>query len=229
MQHRTVKTFVRGGTSANDIFEDLKDRIVSGELAGRTPLRQEELAVKFGVSKIPVREALRQLESTGLVEFRPRRGAIVVELTAEDVLDILDVRIALECRALELAVPNLVDDDIRRAQDILTEYSQQTDAKRWSALNARFHWCLYEPCGRRHLLTFISDVQNRMGPFLRLKVTKATGLERPHREHCEILAACDAGDTERAVRLLRNHIETTQKEVAAYCRRRASRDRRDTA
>lgn len=217
------KKFIRDGTSATDIYEDLKNRIVSGQIAGGLPLRQEELARSFGVSKIPVREALRQLESSGLVEFRPRRGAIVADLSPDDILDLLDVRIALECRALELAVPNIVDDDIRLAQETLVEYLQETEAERWSELNTRFHQCLYEPCGRPHLLKFIRDLQNRMGPFLRLNVTLATGLERPDREHREILSACATGDAILAVQLLRKHIENTQKEVLAYFRRRESR------
>lgn len=215
------RTLVRGGTSSRTIYDALKARIVGGALEGGVPLRQDELAIEFGVSKIPVREALRQLESEGLVEFRPRRGAIVTLLSAEDLADMLDIRIALECRALELAVPNMVDDDIGVAAEILEEYGQETVAERWSDLNLRFHRALYEPCGRRHLLSLISDMQGRMGAFMRLKVTLASGLDRPHREHEEILAACQAKDGKRAVKLLRRHIETTQKEVAAYFRRQA--------
>ncbi|MEM7226029.1 MAG: GntR family transcriptional regulator [Pseudomonadota bacterium] len=215
------KGMVRGGTSSKTIHADLKTRIVTGELEGGAPLRQDELAQEFGVSKIPVREALRQLEADGLVEFRPRRGAIVTQLSADDLADMMDVRIALECRALELAIPNMVAEDLRVARDILDEYGDETRAERWSELNARFHRCLYEPCGRRHLLTFINDLQGRMGAFMRLKVTLATGLERPHREHQEILEACAEKDVAHAVGLLRAHVETTQKEVAAHFRRQA--------
>ncbi|NNC77980.1 MAG: GntR family transcriptional regulator, partial [Woeseiaceae bacterium] len=99
------------GLSSSLVYDAVKQRIVNGELSGGAALKQDELAREFGVSKIPVREALRQLERDNLVEFRPRRGAVVTSLSADDLAGILDVRIALECRALELAIPNMVEDD----------------------------------------------------------------------------------------------------------------------
>lgn len=212
---------VKSGNYYKAIYDSLKARILGGGLEGGVALRQDHLAEQFEVSKIPVREALRQLEADGLVEYRPRRGAIVAQLSPDDLADMLDIRIALECRALELAIPNMVEDDIRLAREILEEYGQETDAERWSDLNLRFHLSLYEPCGRRRLLSLISDVQARMGAFMRLKITLASGLDRPHREHNQILEACQAKDTTLAVTLLREHVETTQKEVAAHFRRQA--------
>jgi len=211
--------FIRDGSSSIDIYAVLKDRIVKGVLAGGTPLKQTNLAAEFGVSKIPVREALRQLESAGLVEFRPRRGAIVIELSAEDVLDLLDVRLALECRALELAIPNMVDDEISLAHEILEEYSDESEIEGWSKLNVRFHNSLYAACDRPHLLSYIDDVKNRMGAYLQFNVTMARGFSRPHEEHQQLLAACEARDVDAAVQILRTHIETTQKEVLAFIRR----------
>jgi len=214
--------FLRDGSSSMDIYTALKDRIVAGVLSGGTPLKQTDLACEFGVSKIPVREALRLLETAGLVEFRPRRGAVVTQLGAEDVLDLLDVRLALECRALELAIPNMVDDEIALAHEILEEYSGESEAEGWSRLNLRFHNCLYAACDRPHLLAYIDDVKNRMGAYLQLNVTLASGFERPHKEHQQLLAACESRDVDAAVQLLRTHIETTQKEVAAFIRRRTN-------
>ena len=127
-----------GDRSAADlVYARLKEEIVSGRLAGGTALRQDEVARDCGVSKVPVREALRRLEVEGLVEFRPRRGAIVRQLSEADILELLDIRIALECRALELAVPNMVDSDFTLARDILDEYGAATSRERWSVLNLR--------------------------------------------------------------------------------------------
>ena len=213
---------MNGDQSAADlVYAHLKEEIVSGRLAGGTALRQDDVARDCGVSKVPVREALRCLEVEGLVEFRPRRGAIVRQLSEADILELLDIRIALECRALELAVPNMVDSDFALARDILDEYGAATSRERWSVLNLRFHRTLYEPCSNRHLLTMIRDLEQRMGPFMRLRVTQASGLERPHREHLRMLEACQAGAVDDAVAELRRHIETTQKEVAAAFRRTA--------
>jgi len=206
-------------SAADPIYESLKMLIVSGEIPGDTPLRQDDIAQQHGVSKIPVREALRRLEIEGLVTFRPNRGAIVRKLSASEILQIMDIRVALECRAIELAIPNMIDTDISSARSILVDYAAETEIARWSDMNIRFHHTLYEPCDNPQLLQMISDTEQRIGPFLRLRVTEASGLERPMREHQEILNACEKGEVAEAVAFLRNHIETTKKEVAASMRR----------
>ncbi len=218
-----------GASLSDPIYEALRADILSGRLAGGVPLRQDVIASEHGVSKIPVREALRQLEMEGLVEFRPRRGAIVRQLTEKEVLELIDIRLALECRALELAVPNMIDSDFTVAGEILEEYEAEPSRERWSDLNLRFHHCLYEPCGNLRLLAMISEIEGRMGLFMRLKVTEASGLERPMREHRAILAACRRGAPKEAVGLMRQHIETTQKEVAASIRRASIRSVTDGA
>lgn len=218
------KSTEHGPSAADTVYTHLKEAIVSGRYCGGSALRQDEIAHSNGVSKVPVREALRRLEVEGLVEFRPRRGAIVRQLSETDILALLDIRIALECRAVELAIPNMVASDFAAASDILEEYSAETSKERWSALNLSFHRCIYEPCGNRHLLSMIFELEQRMGPFMRLRVTEASGLTRPHAEHLRILDACIAGNVAEAVALLRNHIATTQKEVAADFRRKALRE-----
>jgi DNA-binding GntR family transcriptional regulator len=205
-----------------EIYRELRKQILGGELKPAQQLRQDDIAALFGVSKIPVREALKQLEADGLVEFKPRRGAFVVELSESDILEVQEIRIALETRALELAIPNMTDNDINQAREILNEYEQVTDFERWCDLNSRFHQCIYAPCGLSKLVAMIQNVKDRTGAFMRLKVTMASGLDRPHSEHKKILAACEAGDVELGVKLLREHIERTKKEVAAHFRREAT-------
>ena len=205
---------------AQPIYEKLKARIMSGELAPGEPLRQDEIARAHGVSKIPVREALLRLEVDGFVLFRKNKGATVRALSAAEILQMMDIRSALECKALELAIPNMIESDLVAARAILDEYSSETDLARWSDLNVRFHQTLYEPSGNPQLLQMIADLQQRIGPFTRLLVTEASGLERPNAEHHAILKACENADVETGVDLLRRHIETTKKETAARLRRR---------
>ena len=210
-----------GSSAADPIYEDLKGRIVSREIPGDTPLRQDDIAKTHGVSKIPVREALRRLENEGLVIFRPNRGAFVRKLSDAEILDLMEIRVALECKALELAIPNMIETDFQSIEQLLAEYAKCTDPAGWSEMNQRFHHMLYEPSGNRQLVAMIGDLQRRLGPFLRRLVSMASGLDRPMREHEEILSACKASDVDRAVAVLRAHIETTKKEVAAYLRREA--------
>ncbi len=206
------------------IYASLKHDILSGVLKGGQPLRQDEIAARHRVSKIPVREALRRLEMEGLVEFRPRRGAIVKLISDRDVLEMLDIRIALECRALELAIPNMTELDLDLAQDVQDEYETSPHKERWSELNRRFHSCILDPCGNRQLLALIHGFEQRVGPLMRLRVTEAAGIERPVREHAEILRLCRARAIDEAVGALRVHIETTKREVAASIRRKSMRD-----
>src|SRR3954469_589073 len=113
-------------SSAPDLVRDgLRKAIFAGDLVAGTQLRQDELASRFGTSRIPVREALRQLESEGLVTLHPNRGAAVSSVSLEDVLELLEIRIGLECRALKLAIPNMVAADFDLAAEILRGYDDE--------------------------------------------------------------------------------------------------------
>ena len=206
-------------SAADPIYQEVKSSILSGEIKPGTPLRQDEIGKRFGVSKIPVREALQRLESESLVSFEKNKGASVRDYTEEEILQLLDIRIALECRALELAIPNMIESDFNDMRSLLTDYAQRTQVAEWSAMNTQFHHMLYEPCGNAPLMDMINDLQARLGQYLRVLVSTASGLERPMREHEQILNACEHRDIETAVTALRKHIETTQKEVAAFLRR----------
>lgn len=205
--------------TAEPIYDALKQEIIAGRLTPGAPLRQDDIASLHGVSKIPVREALLKLEVDGFVTFRKNRGAIVREVPAEEILHIMDIRVALECKALELAIPNMIASDFETARSILDEYSRQTEPAQWSNMNLRFHHALYEPCSNPLLLQMITDLQQRIGPQLRLLVTEVSGLERPQSEHWAILEASERGNVEQAVGILHQHIQTTKKETAAQLRR----------
>lgn len=199
-------------------YVELKRMILDGELAEGSPIRQDEIAAQLGMSKIPVREALMRLQSEGLVRFTPNVGAMVATLTVMDYIEMLDMRLALECRALELAVPNMSSVDIARAHELLSAYHSAMTNQEWSDLNAEFHDTLYAPSDRPRLLATIRSVQEHMGRLLRLRVTMAAQHERAHNEHVKLLEACERGDAKEAVRLLRKHIEQTQREVQGYFR-----------
>ena len=213
-----AKTVKKTMSATQGAYVEIKRRILEGELAEGSPIRQDDIAVTLGVSKIPVREALMRLQSEGLVKFIPNVGAMVATLTVMDYIEMLDMRLALECRALELAVPNMASTDIARAQELLSAYHSAMDNEEWSDLNAQFHDTLYAPADRPRLLATIQSVQEHMGRLLRLRVTMAAQHDRSHDEHVQILDACQRGDVKDAVRLLRKHIEQTQKEVQGYFR-----------
>jgi DNA-binding GntR family transcriptional regulator len=205
--------------SAVTIYDMIKETIMSGKLVPGQQLKQDDIAKAHGVSKIPVREALARLEVDGFVLFRKNKGATVREMSADELLQLMDIRMALECKALELAIPNMVADDFMKARSILEKCAKKTQPKDWSDLNIQFHESLYEPCGNTQLLQMISDLRERMGPHTRLIVTEASGLKRPQSEHYEILDMCEQKDVPNALSLLREHISVTKKETAAKLRR----------
>jgi len=214
-QAKVVKKTVSATQGA---YAEIKRMILDGVLPEGSPVRQDEVAAQLGISKIPVREALMRLQSEGLVRFNQNVGATVTTLTVDDFIEMLDMRIALECRALELAVPNFSSVDMERARDLLSAYHAAITPEEWSDLNAQFHLTLYEPANRPRLVATIQSVQEHMGRMLRLRVTRAAEQGRSHEEHLKILEACEKRDVKESVKLLRRHIEQTQREVQGYFR-----------
>lgn len=215
----SVKARASGPESAPDmIYSRVRRLIVDGELADGAQLRQDELGARFGVSRIPVREALRRLESEGLVAFHTNRGAIVSALSLADALELLDIRVALECRALRLAVPNMTEADFERIAVAEREYARCQDVSLLSELNREFHLALCLPADRPRLLEMITETFDKLGRFMRLQVSMATGKQRPAREHREIVRACRDGDVEKAAKLLEAHVIYSQKALQAAAR-----------
>ena len=137
------------------IRDGVRRAILDGVYASGVQLRQDELAERFGTSRIPVREALRQLEAEGLVTIEANKGATVTVLSLPEVLELFEIRAALECRALRLAIPNMIDGDFEAAEAILQDYGALEDPGAWGDINWRFHSLLYAPCALPKLLGMI--------------------------------------------------------------------------
>jgi DNA-binding GntR family transcriptional regulator len=208
------------GLTAETLAEALRRDIADGRLGPGEALRQEELALRFGTSRIPVREALRALQAEGLVSYSPNRGATVAVVSDAEIQEMLEVRIALECHALRLAVPNAADSDIAEARRILREYDAAPDAGAWSAMNWSFHWTLYLPCDCRRLLDAIERNHKHFNSAARTKISALAGKERPQREHHRLLGLVEKGRVEDAVSLLEGHIRDTQRSIRAKARGR---------
>ncbi len=207
-------------TSAPAIIrEGLRRAILNGEYASGVQLRQDELAVRFGTSRIPVREALRQLEAEGLVTIEANRGARVKTLSLEEVCELLDIRVMLEGPALRWSIPNMVEDDYEGAAEILRAYEATVDPSGWGDLNWQFHLALYAPCARPRLLAMIGSNYGHVDRFTRVNVSLAAGKDTPLREHWDLLGLCKAGEVAKAVSLLEDHIKHSQKALVAAARR----------
>ena len=189
------------------IVGKLRDDIVSGRLAPGEPLRQDEIARTFGVSHVPVREAFLRLQAERLVEIRPRRGAIVAELSAAELEELNEMRAALECGALRIAIPKLTDSDLQKATQALDRIDHQPE--RWAELNTEFHTLLYTPAERPRQLATILSLQRSLERYVyyvyyRLKMTDA--FTDSQREHRKLLQLIERRKIEEACSLLNDHI-----------------------
>lgn len=190
-------------TATEYVEATLRQAILSGAIAPGTPLRQEELATTFKVSRMPIREALRQLEAQALVDFEPHRGAVVVQITLLDAMDNYAIRAALEPQALRLSIPHLTEEDFTIAEEILAEIDQETDPGRMGELNRRFHMTLYAQAGLPRLIALTEQHLASADRYLRFHLAAIGDMGQD--EHRDMLAACRAGDEARALDALARH------------------------
>ncbi|MFZ5633849.1 MAG: GntR family transcriptional regulator [Bacillota bacterium] len=212
----TENAFKRYRTTPNMVADVLREAILSGILGDGQQLRQDEIAEQFGVSRIPVREALRKLEAEGLVTFYPHRGAVVSQLSPGEVREIFEIRVLLECQALHLAIPHLSKSRLKQAEAILEATDEEDDASRLSEFNLEFHTILYTPANRPYLLSFINNLHANVDRYMRICLHLIKHKAKSQQEHHQILEACRQRDACTAVEILKRHIETGGKLVIEY-------------
>ena len=193
----------------NEIYRNLRDRILRGELRSGDRIKIRAVADEFGVSIIPVREAMRMLEADRLIELPPRRSPVVSGVSPEEAIEIGKIRLALEPVALEAAILNMDRASLAAARACIVGYDQSRDIWEQVELNRRFHLTLYRPCGMERLLTLISEQYDGMTRFAQYTVIQASKSvrERSLSEHRDILRACHNGDVATAKDMLRAHLE----------------------
>ena len=213
--------------TAARIADDLRTGILDGSLGPGVQLKQEQLANAFGVSRIPVREALSRLQAEGLVVHEPNKGMSVAAPTLADVCEALDIRLALETRALRLALPRMTEAALARCERILERYDHATTPLEWTTLNLKFHLALYGPAQRPRLLAMIERIVTEVERGVRTHISRIVGRDDPQADHYAIVEACRTRDEAKAVHRLEQHIAATQKALmAAQTSARASKRRR---
>ncbi len=196
----------------------LRQAIVSGVLQPGDRLMQEELAERLGVSRMPIREALRRLEAEGLVVLQPYRGALVANLSSAELKEIYEIRIALETLALSLGIPELDAESFNAMEVILRQMDIETDSATWLNLNSKFHTLLYQSAKRQLLHEHIESLRNKSDRFLRLFASRRDRTAQAQREHWAIVQACREHQIEQACNLLREHLQSTVTSLAGTLR-----------
>jgi DNA-binding GntR family transcriptional regulator len=201
-------------SSPDVVLNQLRSEILKGTRPAGSPLRQDEIARRFGISHIPVREALRRLEAEGLALIRPRRGAAVAELSAAEIEELNEMRVVLEPCALRLAFPRIGTETLNEAGRILDRIDRKPSL--WGTLNTEFHLALYEPAQRPRLLATIRSLHHNVERYLHQELKVVDNLEESQREHRELLDTISRGDVEAACRLICKHIAEPGRQLVAH-------------
>ncbi|MBM9400502.1 GntR family transcriptional regulator [Gluconacetobacter azotocaptans] len=199
------------GIASEAVGNALREAILDGLLTEGQALPQSELASGFGVSTIPVREALKQLEAEGLVAFQANRGAMVTGLSEADIIEFSEIRAMLEERAAAQAVARMTRLDLARIEDAYDAFVAGTsDAPdgmaRSGPLNWAFHGAIYAAAGRPRLLEMIEALHRRVDRYIRGHLEIAGRKHVTDAEHLALLDACRRRDADAVARLTRQHI-----------------------
>ncbi|HEY9448111.1 MAG TPA: GntR family transcriptional regulator [Gemmatimonadaceae bacterium] len=187
----------------------IRDRILTGAYAEGEPLRQDTIASELGVSTIPVREALRQLEVEGLVTFQPHRGAVVSTSSIAEIEELFELRACIESELLLLAVPALGASDFELIEEILDSYEtafQHDDVAAWGNLNRQLHVALLVRANRPLTLGIAENLHSHSDRYARMQLALTHGQARANQEHRAIVAAARRREKEHASQLLQEHI-----------------------
>ncbi len=207
---------------ADRIAAALAERIVSGALAPGSRLMQDHVAKEFQASHVPVREAFRKLEGQGLIISKPRCGVRVSQLDPGMVLEVTEMRAALEGLALHHALPCLARTDLDAARQALVEGEASDQIAVWEAANRRFHLAITAPCGMSRLMASIGDLHRNDARFLFATWKQLDWQPRSDTEHWAILDAIERGDSKSARELLESHVREAGRALVECLRVRAA-------
>jgi DNA-binding GntR family transcriptional regulator len=194
----------------------LREEILTGQLQGGAPVREQDVAARLGVSRTPVREAVGRLVAEGLLLKDGNRTAHVFRPSLDELLEIYEIRIPLESLAARLAceapTPEFLA-ELRAAGRVLDRARPGAD---WSARHEAFHLCLVGGSGRPRLEALVRTLRVQSEPYVRFAVAMDDDLvEQARRDHVEIVALAEAGDAKGMERLVKRHLKATAKRVSA--------------
>jgi DNA-binding GntR family transcriptional regulator len=197
-----AEAFVRPPTAQEAVLAEVRRLLVTGELAPGTPVRQEALAERLGVSRVPLREALKVLEGEGHVVYLPRRGYVVAELSVDDLVEVYRLRELLEAEAIRVAVPRLDEtaiDGIVAAGKAVDRAGRGHDLAEMTASNRRFHFLLFDAAGMPRLSRTLRQLWDATDVYRAVYFAEPANRTRVAHEHADLLVALRAKDAEAAV------------------------------
>ncbi len=197
-------------TRTEHVLDLIKEDILSGVLKSGEPLRQSFLADKYQISRIPIREALLQLEAQGLVRVEAHKGAIVTEISIQEIDELFNLRAILEPYILEFAIPEMDNSCFQDCETILDKLEDslkdKTQVNQWSDYNFEFHNRLYLNANLPHSLDLVNTLNTRCDRYIRMQLLYTDGIDKAEAEHRELLKLCQSKNTKKASTFLSQHI-----------------------
>ena len=194
-------------TAQNEAYRYLRDRILNAELVAEAPINPAEIAELLGISRMPVREALRQLDAEGLVSLRPNRRAVVARLSVAEVEDLFEMRAELEALAVRSAVHHLTDNSRAELRMLMHRMDRvRADRREWVGRHDEFHQYMCQLSGRKHLSQGIWRIRYAVRPYLLTFVIEFDACEMQGFEHTSLLEAVLSGDPDLAAETMRRHV-----------------------
>jgi len=198
-----------------DLVQDIRAAIITGAIAPGETLVQEELADRYGVSRMPVREAIKHLQMLGFVTVEDNKRTRVAALSREDFIEVYEMRESAESLAMRSAIPHLTNAQIDTAADIQDQI-ESVEPKGFGTLNMAFHMTLYRPSGRARLLSHVEMLFNAADRYVAMVSAGPELKAKANAEHRALLKHCEARDTDAAEACIKTHIAEARDALARF-------------
>ncbi|MBN2990500.1 GntR family transcriptional regulator [Pseudomonas cedrina subsp. fulgida] len=211
------------------LAESLRERILNGEFKEGESLIQETIATEYGVSRMPVREAFKELEASGLITTQIHKGSVVKSIPLEQIAELFDLRALLESELLERSLPKLTEAHFAATKQLLPQLEAaylNDDIAQWGKLNWLFHESLYAAADRVQTLAIVQGINIQTDRYIRLQLllTAGEGKKAAEVDHRELLELCEKGDIKKAVQFLRKHIQRAGTDLVTLLKKKRDKE-----
>jgi len=206
--------FTSSFSLTDEIVDIIRDRILKGEYKIGEKIKENQIATELKVSRTPIREAFKQLENEGLIDYIPNRGCFAKGFTRQDIEDIYAVRKALEILAVEWAVSRITPEqlkDLQEQSDLMEFYTARKDSKKVLEINTDFHDVIYHATGSRFMAQILRSYKEYIEQTRKVLFYDKDDLEEIFEEHRNILQAMVSGDVEEAKAAMARHLDGSQR------------------
>lgn len=206
-------TFSGSFSLTDEILNIVRDRILKGEYKIGQKIKETQIAEELKVSRTPIREAFKQLENEGLIDYIPNRGCFAKGFTAQDIEDLYAVRKALEVLAVEWAVERIDDEQLKQLKeksDLMEFYANRNDQKKVLEINADFHNVIYSATGSRFMAQILRSYKDYIEQARKKTMYEEQFLSDIFEEHRQILVAITERDAEKAKQAMAYHLDKSQ-------------------